>query len=560
LDREAARAEIRALMAEGIEAFAVCLLHSYRNPEHELAVAALIAEEAPNLPVSLSHRVLPQIREYERTSATTINAYVQPIVRRYLRRLRDGLRAEGYAGELYLMTSLGGTMAVETAEAFPIQIVESGPTAGTLIASLIGAQANYPNVLSFDMGGTTAKACVIRDSKPIISQNYEVARVRRFRKGSGLPVGIPVVDLLEIGAGGGSIAEMDPLGLLQVGPRSAGADPGPVCYGRGGTEPTVTDANVVLGLINPDYFLGGAMRLDKEAAAKSIEERIGRPLGLDVEAAAIAIHKLVTENMSEAARVHSVEINVDVRDYGMVAFGGAGPIHAAGVAERLRLPFIICPPEAGVLSALGLLSAPLAFEFSRSMIAELEDLSPAIVRDLLADLEAQGRALLAKAGVDDIRVERSVDMSYVGQFYEVTTPIPENLNGISQLRGLFDQAYHQAYGRRLDSLAARCVTWRVLSAGPAPRLSLRAAESKQDNPAAGVEAALKQRRRVVFPDYGAHETAVYAREKLSPGAAFAGPALIEDIASTIAVPPGTAVEIDVWRNVILRQPSGNGRA
>ena len=274
------------------------------------------------------------------------------------------------------------------------------------------------------MGGTTAKACVVRGGKPVITQAYEVARVRRFKKGSGLPVGIPVVDLLEIGAGGGSIAEINALGLLQVGPRSAGADPGPVCYGRGGTEPTVTDANVLLGLINPDYFLGGTMALDKDAAANVIEERIGKPLGLDGEQAAAAIYKVVTENMAEAARVHSVEINVDIRKHGMVAFGGAGPIHGHGVAERLRMPFMICPPKAGVLSALGLLTAPLAFECSRSLTAELRDLTIEEVRALLADLEAQGQALLAKAGVSADRIERSVDMCYVGQFYEVTTPIP----------------------------------------------------------------------------------------------------------------------------------------
>ncbi|HZQ08595.1 MAG TPA: hydantoinase/oxoprolinase family protein [Anaerolineae bacterium] len=556
LDKEHARTVIQGLLEEQVEAFAVCLLHSYLRPEHELALRELIEEQAPNLPISLSHEVLPQIREYERTSATTINAYVQPIVRRYLHRLRDGLKAEGCEGTLYMMNSSGGTMMVETAEAFPIQIVESGPTAGTLIATLVGKQINVLNVLSFDMGGTTAKACVCRNGKPVISQNYEVARVRRFKKGSGLPVGIPVIDLLEIGAGGGSIAEIDPLGLLRVGPRSAGADPGPVCYGRGGTEPTVTDANVVLGLVNPDYFLGGAMTLDRDAAARAIEERIGKLLGLDTEQAAAAIHKVVTENMAEAARVHSVEINVDIRDYGMVAFGGAGPIHAHGVAERLRMPFLVCPPEAGVLSALGLLTAPLSFEFARSLTAELDDLRVARINEILAELETHSRALLARAGVQDPSVVRSVDMCYVGQFYEVTTPLPEGLlgsDGIDRLKSLFNEAYEQAYGRRLDTLPARCVTWRVLATGPTPHI-VKTAGSNVHNASDGhsPELARKGERRVVFPDHGAFTSTVYERARLQVGAAFSGPAVIEESASTITVPPGANAEVDAWGNVILR--------
>ena len=560
LDREQATSVVNELLDEDVESFAVCLLHGYLRPDHELELRDILAEQAPQYPVSLSHEVLPQIREYERTSATVINAYVQPVMRSYLRRLRDGLKAEGYGGELYLMNSLGGTMAVEMAEAFPIQMIESGPTAGTLVATLVGSQVKSSNVLSFDMGGTTAKACVIRDGKPIISQDYEVARVSRFKKGSGLPVGIPVVDLLEIGAGGGSIAEIDTLGLLRVGPRSAGAEPGPACYGAGGAEPTVTDANVALGLINPDFFLGGTMALDRAAAEQVIEERIGKPLGLDVEQAAAAIHQVVTESMTEAARVHSVEINVDIRDYGMVAFGGAGPIHAHGVAERLRAPFVVCPPEAGVLSAMGLFTAPLSFEFSRSLIAELHDLSIEKVRELLDELRSQGQQLLAKAGVSDVRVESSVDMCYVGQFYEVTTPIPEDAlssDGLNRLNTLFNEAYEQAYGRKLDNVPARCVTWRVLSSGPMPTVSVKptyADETTSVPDVTNAEAALKGQRRVFFPDHGAHETAVYAGEQLRPNMTFSGPAMVEDAASTIAVPPNAVVEVDSWANVILRWP------
>jgi len=310
----------------------------------------------------------------------------------------------------------------------------------------------------------------------------------------------------------------------------------------------------VLGLINPDYFLGGTMALDQEAAAAVIEERIGKPLGMDAEAAAAAIHQVVTENMAEAARVHSVEINVDIRDYGTVAFGGAGPIHGHGVAERLRLPFMVCPPEAGVLSALGLLTAPLAFEFSRSLTAELRDLTIDQVKDLLADLEARGQALLAKAGVDDVRVERSVDMCYIGQFYEVTTPVPAGAlekDGLNELDTLFNAAYENQYGRRLEGVSARTVTWRVLSSGPKPQVTLRTDKASETG-ASDAQAAFKEQRRVVFPDHGATDCDIYARERLHAGATLAGPALVEDYASTIAILPAATAEVDVWGNIIVR--------
>ena len=558
LDKGHARAEVRELLSDGVEALAVCLLHAYLQPDHELALRNILAEEAPEHPVSLSHEVLPQIREYERSSATVINAYVQPIIRRYLRRLQDGLKAENCGGELHLMTSSGGTMSVETAEAFPIHLVESGPVAGTLIASLIGTQADEANILSFDMGGTTAKACVIRSSKPLISKDQEVARVRRFKKGSGLPLGIPVIDLLEIGAGGGSIAEIDALGLLRVGPQSAGADPGPVCYGRGGTEPTVTDANVVLGLINPKYFLGGAMTLDRQAAAQTLEERIGRPLDLNAEQAAEAIHRVVTESMAEAAQVHAAEVNVDIRRFAMVAFGGAGPIHAHGVAERLHLPFIVCPRHAGVLSALGLLTAPLAFEFSRSLNSDLDDLNVETVNSLLEELESQGRQLLSEAGVHDIRVQRSVDMCYVGQRYEVTTPVRPGQFGRQErvrLKELFDKVYEEAYGRSLSNLPARCITWRVLTSGPKPHVSLRP-DHRDEPKRANIgrrDSALKGTRRAVIPDFGAVDCAVYMRQRLLPGDSFMGPALVEEVASTTVVPPKAMAEVDTWGNLIIRR-------
>jgi N-methylhydantoinase A/oxoprolinase/acetone carboxylase beta subunit len=557
LDRDDARATIRDLLSEGVESFAVCLLHAYAWPEHERELRELLRNEAPDHPVSLSNEVLPQIREYERCSTTTINAYVQPIIRRYARELLDGLAAEGLPNEPYLMTSSGSTMTVETAEAFPVQLVESGPAGGALIAGLIGEQIGMPSVLSFDMGGTTSKACVIRNGVPLISKSYEVAHVRRFQKGSGLPLGVPVIDLLETGAGGGSIAEIDALGLLRVGPRSAGADPGPACYDRGGDEPTVTDGNVMLGLIDPNRFLGGAMPLDRDAAVRVITESIGRPLNLGAEQAAAAIHRVVTENMAEAIRVHSVEINVDVRRLGMVAYGGAGPLHAVGVAQRLQAPFVVFPPSAGVLSAIGLLTAPLGFESTLSLPVDLDILDVETANSVLNELEAHGRRLLAEAGVLDIQIRRSVDMCYIDQRYEVTTSIPSGTLGEDApmlLKRLFDEAYGEAYGRRLDDLPARCITWRVISAGPTPPLPWQASDGRHSRPKMDVPTANVKvgERRVVFPDHGEAVSAVYTRDLLTAGMAIQGPALVEEVASTIVVPPGTSANVDEWGNILVR--------
>jgi N-methylhydantoinase A/oxoprolinase/acetone carboxylase beta subunit len=552
LDHEGARRAIRRLLEEGVESVAVCLLHAYLNPEHERALGRLIAEEAGNLPVSLSHEVLPQIREFPRMSATVINAYTQPLVRDYLERLRAGLLEQGFSAELLLMTSAGGTITVGTAARFPIQLVESGPAAGSLIAGFLSSQLGDRTSLSFDMGGTTAKACVLRDGRPLVTKSFEVARVRRFKKGSGMPVGVPVIDMIEIGAGGGSIAEIDEFGLLTVGPRSAGSSPGPVCYGLGGTEPTVTDAALVLGFLDPEYFLGGEMRLDAERATAAIEEKVGGPLGLSAVEAAAAINRVVTENMTEAARVHSVEANVDLRRSLLIAFGGAGPIHAFGLVERLRLAGVVCPPDAGVLSALGLLAAPLSFEFARTYSEELDLLDSAVVNGILESLEQQGRKLLHEAGIDEIAFERSVDMCYSGQGFEVTTPIAATRFAPGELPALqraFDDVYAAAYGRRLEGFRARCVTWRVLASGPRPPLTW-----KSGAPSAA-EAASKEGRRAYFPESGWAECAVYERSRLGAGASFRGPALIEDTASTIVVPPGVNAAVDARLNVRLsREP------
>ncbi|HEX7101793.1 MAG TPA: hydantoinase/oxoprolinase family protein, partial [Nitrolancea sp.] len=344
--------DVRRLIAEmragGIQAVAVTLLHSYRYPEHERQIGEILAREAPEMTVSLSSDVVPEIREYERASTTICNVYVRPVVDRYLERLETSLRRLGIDCELLVMLSSGGICSVETARRYPIRLVESGPAAGALAAAYLGRSIGMRDLLSFDMGGTTAKACLIDNGAPLTSSDFEVSRVYRFKKGSGFPVSVPVIEMIEIGAGGGSIASIDQLGLLKIGPHSAGAEPGPACYGHGGTEPTVTDADLVLGNLDPDFFLGGAMTLDRETAERAIDERVAKPLGLSVVEAAWGIHQLVNENMANAARVHAIERGADPRAYPLFAFGGAGPVHAFRVAKILHAPGVIVPAGAGV--------------------------------------------------------------------------------------------------------------------------------------------------------------------------------------------------------------------
>jgi len=545
LEPESARAAIRGLLDQGVEAIAVCFINSFSHPEHEREVAKLVARTDPQIPVSLSHEVFPQIREYERTSATVMNAYVQPLVMSYLHSLEDGLRSRGFAGDLYLMTSTGGILTRETSERFPLQLVESGPAAGALAAAFVAGETGRDDVLSFDMGGTTAKATLIRDGRPLVSRDHEVARIARFKKGSGLPVGITVMDLLEIGAGGGSIASIDSVGLLRVGPQSAGAAPGPACYGLGGTEPTVTDADLLLGFIDADHFLGGEMKLDAAAAEQAILDHVAQPLGLGVVEAAAAINKVVTENMAEAARVHSVEMNVDIRRYGLVAFGGAGPIHACEVARRIGAPFVLCPRNAGVLSAFGLLIAPLAFEASLTKPADVDSLTAEAVDEIVGRLQLEAETLLHHSGAKEIAFERWADMSYIGQGFEVATVLPDtSANGdlAAALKRAFDETYFERYGRRLDDLPARVVTWRVVGREVAtPPVAARARGGAGDSKAS----ALKGAREVFFPSVlGATACSVYDRFALSPGDVIQGPAIVEERDSTVVIPPDVRATVD----------------
>jgi N-methylhydantoinase A len=501
------------LAARGIEAVAVCFLHSFTNPANEQA--ARRALDGTGMRVALSSEVAPEIREFERTSTTVASVYVQDRVARYLGELDRRLSG------LRVMLSNGGVATAEAAAAQPIRMLESGPAAGALAAARFGAQAGHPDLMSFDMGGTTAKLCLIEGGRPLVAHELEVARTHRFAKGSGLPIKAPAIDMIEIGVGGGSIARVNTLGLLTVGPDSAGADPGPACYGLGGTRPTVTDADLLLGYLDPEFFLGGGMRLDREAAAVAVGD------------AAWAIHRLVNEDMANAARVHAAERGHDPTGLPLFAFGGAGPVHAAGVARALGTRVVIVPPSAGVMSAVGVLAAPPAADFMRSRREPVDDGTSARVEPLLRELEQAGAELLARSGVRDVVHERSADMRYVGQGFEVTVPLPDGLPDAGELRRAFETVYVRTHGRVGPDVALEAISWRVLTRGPEPALRLGA-------PGAGADAP-KGRRSAFFGELV--DTPVYAREALAAGAELEGPAIVEERESTTVVPPGARVRV-----------------
>ncbi|HET8628462.1 MAG TPA: hydantoinase/oxoprolinase family protein [Thermomicrobiales bacterium] len=553
-------AQIPALVARlrdlGVEAVAVSLLNSYRNPDHERLLGAALADLAPELTVSLSSEVVPEIGEYERTSTTLANVYVRPLVERYLAGLVARLRDLGVAdAPLLVMLSSGGTATVETARRFPIRLVESGPAAGALAAAHYGGLTGRPDLLSFDMGGTTAKACLIDRGEPLVAADFEVARVYRFKRGSGLPVRVPVIEMIEIGAGGGSIARVDGLGLLKVGPDSAGADPGPACYGRGGAAPTVTDADLLLGYLDPTFFLGGRLRLDR-AAAEAAVGRVADRLGLDPVAAAWGIHQVVNENMAGAARIHAVERGKDPRAYPLFAFGGAGPVHAYRVAEILRAPELIVPPGAGVASALGFLVAPLAFDYVRSYYAPLDGLDWVRAEALLREMEEEGAATLAAAGVprEAVTTRRTAELRYRGQGHQVPVPLPPGrLAPASRpvIEDAFEEVYRGLYGRTAPGVGLEALNWRVVVSGPRPTLDLAAAAR---DGAADARAALKGERPIYLPEAGGFVAVpVYDRYRLAPGATFAGPAVVEEREST-AILAGGGARVDAYRNLIVRLP------
>lgn len=556
LDSVEALDVIRSLVKDGVEAVAVCLLHSFRNPAHELMIKKLITERFPQVACSLSCEVMPEIREYERTSTTVANVYVQPLAKRYLERLNADLRALGLPRDIFIMLSNGGITSCSVASEYPIRLIESGPAAGALAAVYTGTQKQLNRVISFDMGGTTAKICLIDDGKPLLTTDFEAARVYRFKKGSGLPLKVPVIEMIEIGAGGGSIARVDALGLLKVGPDSAGAEPGPVCYGRGGEEPTVTDADLVLGYLSPDYFLGGKMQLDIGKAKSVIEEKIARPLHVDIIRAAWGVHQVVNENMANAARIHLVEKGRDPREYNMVAFGGAGPVHAYRVAERLKLKTLVCPLAAGVTSAFGMLTAPFAFDFVQSYVTTLSEIDFAILHNMYAEMERRGRALLEAAGVEGaLTFTRSADMRYLHQGFEIRVPLPSGpltREDLPTLSRAFTEEYERLYKRLNTGVEIEIVNWRLIASGPRPAIALQTPTTEEQS----LSCALKGERAVYLPESnGFAPCRVYDRYKLPLGVPFLGPAIIEERECTIVVGVNAQACVDQDFNLVVSLPS-----
>jgi N-methylhydantoinase A len=553
LDASSAREAIAALLAQGIEAIAISLLHAYRNPAHEVEVERLVSRMAPGVPVSRSSEIVPEIREFERTSTTVANVYVMPIMARYLEDLERKIHELGVPGNFYIMLSSGGIATPDTARRAPIRLVESGPAAGALAAARLARQAGEARLLSFDMGGTTAKACVIDRGEPLVAREFEVARADRFKKGSGLPIRVPVIEMIEIGAGGGSIARIDGMGLLKVGPDSAGADPGPASYAQGGQEPTVTDADLVLGYLDPDFFLGGRMRLDVDAARRAIDTRVARPLGLTLTEAAWGIHRVVNENMAAAARIHGIERGKDLRAYPLFAFGGAGPVHAWQVGRILRVPRVLLPLGAGAISAYGLLVAPLAFDFVRTAPLRLDGADWGRVNALFAEMEAEGRGILRRAGVgdSDMHVRRAAEMRYVGQGHEVEVEVPAGELGPGHLEAVtaaFEDAYRALYSRTPLGVAIEALNWRVVVSGPPPALSLDTATAGPDGSPGAV---IKKTRPAYFPEHGGYvDTPVYNRYRLAVGTSFDGPAIVEERESTTVIGPGASVRVDAARTLV----------
>ena len=559
LDDGSARAAIARLRDAGAEAIAICLLHAYRNPVHERALEQLCAELAPGVPVSTSSEVVPEIREYERTSTTCGNVYVMPLMARYLDDLERKLHDLGIPGHFYIMLSSGGVATPATAKRVPIRLVESGPAAGALAAARMARELGEPKLLSFDMGGTTAKACVIDKGEPLLAREFEVARADRFKKGSGLPVRVPCIEMIEIGAGGGSLARVDRMGLLKVGPDSAGADPGPACYASGGQVPTVTDADLLLGYLDPGFFLGGRMRLDVEAARRAVEEKVARPMGLTTTEAAWGIHRVVNENMAAAARVHGIERGKDLRAYPLFAFGGAGPVHAWQVGRILKVPRVLVPFGAGAMSAYGLLAAPLAFDFVRTATQRLDAADWTQINALFGEMEDEGRAVLRRAEVDatDITIRRTAEMRYTGQGHEVEVEVPAGTLSAASLATItanFEAAYRALYSRTPLGVPIEALNFRVVVSGPVPEISVSGPKSGAR--AARVALAPKSTREAYFPEArGYVDTPVYDRYALQPGAAFQGPAIIEERESTTVAGPGAMLRVDDRLTLIVEPGS-----
>jgi len=558
LNEDEVRRVVQQVKKEGVEAIAVCFLHSYINPSHEKMTGKVIQEMFPEVYLTLSSDINPEFREYFRASTTVINAVLMPIVAKYLDKLQRETASRGFKSGLYVMQSGGGLMTGKVARDKPATMVESGPAAGVIAASTLGALLGHSNVISFDMGGTTAKAGLIEHGRPKFAVNYEVGSAAsspdvRGGAGSGYPLKTPVIDLVEIGAGGGSIAWIDTGGSLRVGPRSAGADPGPACYVMGGTLPTVTDANVVLGRIDPHYFLGGEIELDKKAAEKAIEAHCARALCKDVVTTAAGIVEIANANMVRALRIVSVERGYDPREYALIAFGGAGPMHVNGLIRELKIPTVIIPINPGITSALGLLMTDLRHDYVVTYICRLSRIDLRKVNKIYGDFELQGRNLLDDEGVkrDDIRISRFMDMRYVGQSYELTIPVPNkkiDVTALEEIATLFHKEHEKAYGHCTPEEPLEVTNLKLSATGLVNKPELKKLKKGNISP----EIALRTRRKVYFTETkGFIQCAIYDRPKLTWGNVLKGPAIVEEKDSTTVIHPGYQAKVDRFGNLIL---------
>jgi N-methylhydantoinase A/oxoprolinase/acetone carboxylase beta subunit len=536
---------------------AVSFLHSYEDDQHEALAEEVIREEAEDLYVTRASGISKQYREYERTNTAAVDAYVKPRVHQYLGQIEAALDEQGYEGSFFMMKSSGGVATPGMIQESPVQIIESGPVAGALNAASLGQHLGIDNVFSFDMGGTTAKICFVVDGQPKRTDVFEVDEAE-MKEGSGLPVNLTVVDMIEISAGGGSIADADETGRITVGPESSGAEPGPICYDRGGTQPTVTDADLALGYLNPDFFLGGRMEIDQDGSLDGIERSIGDPLDMDVHTAAWGIKEIVDNAMTRASQIHASERGLDPRTFGMIMYGGAGPAHGAFIARELNVPKVVVPQGAGVASAGGLLVADIEFHLDQTYITELDAEALAEVTDIYGELEAEGRELVRMAGGDEIEIEREADMKYVGQAHEIAVEVPGGDLGpadVETLESAFHETYERTYGYSDPDEDVEGITWKVTVRSPTESLSMQTA----DEGTARASDARKGTREAYFDATdGFTETAIYDRDALGPGAALDGPAVVEEVNSTTVVPPGDTLTVDDYGNLVIDIDGGNG--
>ena len=551
LDEAAVAGLVATLRAEQVTSIAIGFLHSYTNDVHEQRARKILQQAAPDLSITLSSEVCPEMREYERWSTACANAYVQPVMSGYLRRLEENLRARGFACPVFLITSAGGLTTLDTARQFPIRLVESGPAGGAILATRIAAQCNHDKIVSFDMGGTTAKICLIDDGRPQFSRSFEVARQYRFLKGSGIPIRVPVIEMVEIGAGGGSIATVDEMARIHVGPESTGSEPGPACYGSGGTLATVTDADVHLGRIRPDHFAGGAIKLHPDRARTAIAASVGKPLGLGDTEAALGISEVVEENMANAARVHAVERGKELSDRAMVAFGGAAPLHAARLAEKLAIDTVIVPTGAGVGSAVGFLMAPVSYEVVRSRYIRLDDsFDPKFINHFRREMRAEAETIVRRgAPTAPLGEIWTADMRYRGQGHEVTVTIPARdlaLADAGELARLFEAQYAVQFGRRIPGLDVEVLSWALRLATEDPLIP----PCPPSPPDRAVDAV--GRADLVDPLSGERaDVPIFARSGLTPGCVVAGPALIVEDETTTLVARGFTARINGLGYIVM---------